>query len=226
VKKSINKYYKKYQTSFWVLLFLDLLIITLHLLFGRDNLFFSLDRERNLPATYQSLKLIVFGLFFLLNTNKKKVSQKAKSFLLPISLFFIALGFDELLEIHENIYQIFEFISWLRPEVIVDISLEVGYRSSLWIIYYLPIIFLYFFWSGYWFHYFQTKLQNVAWTIPVTSVLLVIVIITELLGSSGIYSEDIYFQLITIEEIAEMLFATILVGASLQLFCSKNNPSQ
>ena len=100
----------------------------------------------------------------------------------------------------------------------VDVSLELGYRSSLWIIYYLPIIFIYFFWSGYWFHYFQTKLKNGAWVIAVSSILLLIILSMELLGSSGVYSEDIYFKLITIEEIAELLFATLLIAATLKLF--------
>jgi hypothetical protein len=218
VNNIVSKFSKKHQRVFYLLLFIDLLIIALHLLFGREQFFFNLDHERNLPATYQSLKLIIFGLYFLFNINKANFSKKIKSFILPISLFFIALGFDELLEIHENIYRIFEFFGWLRPEVVVDISLEVGYRSSLWIIYYLPIVLLYFFWSGYWFQYFQTKFKKSAWTISVTSLLLLIIMITELLGSSGIYSEDIYFQLITIEEIAEILFATMLVGGTLQLF--------
>lgn len=220
MKKIFNKSYTKHQKIFYLLLLVDLLIITLHLLFGRQQSFFNLDHERNLPATYQSFKLIIFGLYFLLNSKRANFSKKIKSFVLPISVFFVALGFDELLEIHENIYRIFEFIPWLSPEVVVDVSLEVGYRSSLWIIYYLPIIFLYFFWSGYWFHYFQTKIKNNAWAIASSSLLLLIIMITELLGSSGIYSEDIYFQLITIEEIAEMLFATILIGSSLQLFSS------
>lgn len=220
MKKIFNKSYTKHQLVFYILLFLDLLIIALHLLFGKAQSFFNLDHERNLPAIYQSFKLIIFGLYFLLNSKKANFSKKIKGFVFPISLFFIALGFDELLEIHENVYRIFEFIPWLRSEIVVDVSLEVGYRSSLWIIYYLPIIFLYFFWSGYWFHYFQTKVKNNAWVIASTSLLLLIIMITELLGSSGIYSEHIYFQLITIEEIAEMLFATMLIGSTLQLFSS------
>lgn len=222
MKKYTINIIKKNKNVFLILLLSDLFIIGLHLLFGKNQTFFNLDHERNLPTAYQSAKLIFLAFYFLINIKEQKFPKKIIGFILPISIFFLVLGFDELLEIHENIYRIFEFLAFFRPETVVDASQKLGYHSSLWIIYYLPAILIYFFWSGYWFHYFQAKFKSVALIIAISSILLPIILITEILSSSGLYSSDLYFKLITIEEIAEILFATILIGGVLEILNSKN----
>lgn len=123
----------------------------------------------------------------------------------------IALGFDELFEIHENIYRIFDKIKWLQPSKIVDTSLKVGYRSSLWVLYYLPIIILVMLWGAYWFKRFKTTMKKNAKLIGASIVLLIGIIGAEVLGSSGLYSDQAYFWFASIEETSEMLFATVLI---------------
>lgn len=202
------------QKLFSILIASDLLMLLLHLLFAPHSNFFHLDHEQNLPTVYQSLKLIIFGSIFVFSALKRKSSVVGKFFLMPISLFLVALGFDELLQIHENIYRVFEFIPWLHPEKVVEASLDAGYRSSLWVIYYLPIIFVFVFWCGYWFRHFQNKLKNNAWIVGLAGGSLLTVLLIELVSSTGFFNDHIYFWMVTFEELAEMIFAStfILVG--------------
>lgn len=187
------------------------MVLFLHLTLGKNHSFFHLDFEQNLPTFYQSSKLIVFGLIFFSLGLNRKIKREVKSFVLPLSLFLTFLGLDELFQIHENIYRIFELFDWLHPSKIVDLSMKMGYRSSLWILYYLPMIVIFVFWSGYWLRYFQSKMKNNASILILSSSCLFIVLLTEILSSTGTYSENAYFWLVTLEEIAEMLLATALV---------------
>lgn len=198
---------------FTYLIAIDLVVVLLHLLFGRQNHFFHLDFEQNLPTLYQSAKLIIFGSTFLVFGLNNLSHKVAKGFLLPLSLFLIFLGLDELLQIHENIYQIFSVFEVLHPSKIVEASMKMGYRSSLWILYYLPFIFIFVFWSGYWLRYFQSKMKRNAWILIVSSLSLFTVVIAEILSSTGSYSEAAYFWLVTLEETAEMVAASTLILA-------------
>jgi len=115
------------------------------------------------------------------------------------------------MQIHENIYRIFELFDWIHPSKIVDASMKMGYRSSLWVLYYIPLILIFVFWSGYWLRYFQSKMKSNFWIIGLSSLCLFTVLMAEILSSTGSYSESVYFGLVTVEEVAEMLLATTLV---------------
>lgn len=199
------------KNIFYWLIGLDLFILLLHLLFGSHNHFFHLDFEQNLPTIYQSFKLIIFGIIFFVFGLKKSIKLDIKSFILPLSLVLFFLGLDELLQIHENIYRIFEFFDLLHPSKIVEASMKMGYKSSLWILYYLPFIFIFVFWSGYWLRYFQSKMKMNVWILIVSSLSLFCILLAEILSSTGSFTESTYFWLITIEETAEMLLASTLV---------------
>ncbi len=205
------KLFKNNETLFKTLIVLDFIILILHLLFGQQSQFFHLDFEQNLPTAYQSFKLIIFGILFLFLSLKSKLQRELKSFIIPLAIFIIALGFDELLQIHENIYRLFEIFDWLHPSRIVEASMNRGYRSSLWILYYMPIIVIFVFWSGYWLRYFQSKMKRNFWIIGLSSLCLFTVLITEILSSTGAYSDQTYFWLVTLEESAELIFATTLI---------------
>src|SRR5690606_13150427 len=111
----------------------------------------------------------------------------------------------------ENIYRIFELFDLFHPSKIVEASMKMGYRSSLWILYYLPFIVIFVFWSGYWLRYFQSKMRNNALILVMSSLCLFCVLLAEILSSSGSFAESTYFWLVTIEETAEMLLASTLV---------------
>jgi hypothetical protein len=207
----IGQIFKNYRPLFLTLIGLDLLAVLLHLIFSQQTTFFHLDYERNLPTLYQSGKLILFGLIFFSFGLRKKLSFELKTFVIPLSIFITFLGFDELLQIHENIYRIFELFDWFHPSRIVEASMRMGYRSSLWILYYLPGIFIFVFWSGYWLRYFQSRMKANFWIIAFSSLCFFTVLITEILSSTGSYSVSSYFWLVTLEETAEMFLATTLI---------------
>src|SRR5690606_23598230 len=98
-----------------------------------------------------------------------------------------------------------EVFDWFHPSKIVEASMKMGYRSSLWILYYLPLIVVFVFWSGYWLRYFQAKMKSNAWIIVLSTQCFFIVLLAEILSSTGTYSESGYFWLVTFEELAEML---------------------
>lgn len=211
MKNFLAKILNNSKQLFTGLLVLDLVMLLLHLAFGKQNHFFHLDFEQNLPTLYQSLKLILFGMLFFVAGLNKRVKWEIKGFVLPLAVFITFLGFDELLQIHENIYRIFELFDLFHPSKIVEASMKMGYRSSLWILYYLPFIVIFVFWSGYWLRYFQSQTKNNAWILIVSSFSLFTILLAEILSSTGSFSENTYFYLVTIEEAAEMLLASTLI---------------
>lgn len=208
------KFLQNYRSVFVSLIFFDVLILLLHVFLSAYHPLFHLDHERNLPTLYQSLKLILFGFFFFAVSFSHKLSKEFKGFMFPLAVSITLLGFDEMLQIHENIYRIFEFFDLFHPSKIVDASMKLGYRSSLWMLYYLPIFFIFIFWIGYWVRFFQSKLVSNFWVIIVSCVSLFSVLCMEILSSAGTFSDHTYFWMITLEEVGEMLFAStiILVG--------------
>lgn len=197
-------------------------MLLLHLLLSSQHVFFHLDFEQNLPTIYQSLKLICFGLVFLIFTFWYPVSARLKFFTIPLSLALAFLGFDELFQIHENIYKIFELIDWLHPSRIVTASMKMGYRSSLWILYYLPMILIFVFWCGYWLSYFQSKLRSNFTLMIISSLTLLTVLVAEVLSSTGQYTEYVYFWMVTVEEVSEMIFGSTLIVIGLKVFRHSN----
>ena len=196
---------------FILLVLFDMVLVLLHLMFGREFSTFNLDMEQNVPTLYQSGKLIIAGVILLLILFRRIGTVKLIWFKVPLSLLLIALGIDELMQIHENVYRLFEFSEWLHPSRVVDLSTRMGYRSSLWILYYLPVIVILVFWGGYWFRHFQTTFERNYKYLCVSGCLFLIILFAEILSTSGSYSQTMYFWLITIEETAEMLFASVLI---------------
>ncbi len=199
-------------------------MVLLHLLFGRQTPFFHLDLENNLPTFYQSGKLLLFGFFLFSLALTKKLSAEIKFFMIPLTLVITFLGLDELFQIHENIYRLFEFLPFLHPSKIVETSFKLGYRSSLWMLYYLPILLLFVFWGGYWLRYFQSRLKSNFWIILISLVSFFTVLLAEIIGTTGKHEENTYFWLVTIEEMAEMILASTLVFMGLKVFQAKKNP--
>ncbi len=202
---------------FVYLIAIDVLVVSLHLLFGRWWSFLHLDVEGNLPTVYQSFKLIGFGLVFLAVSLGRRLNFETKAFTIPLAVFLVALGLDELLQVHENIYRFFELFDWLSPSRVVPITLDLGYRSSLWVVYYLPVILLFVFWCGYFFRHFQSKFKNNLGVVGIIGLSLFVILATEILSSTGTHSERDYFWLITTEETAEMIFgsALVLIGSKM-----------
>lgn len=213
----VSKLLENYKLIFIGLLLADLLILFLHLLLSGTSTSFHLDFEGNVPTLYQSAKLIIFGSIFLLVSFLKKLPRQIKFFILPLAAVMLFIGLDELLEVHENSYRLFEGIAWLNPSELVETSAQLGYHSSLWLLYYLPIILLFVIWCSYWLKYFHTKHQNNFWIVLSSAVLLGVILVAEVISSTGDYTQHIYFWLVTIEETAEMFLATVLILGGLKV---------
>ncbi len=88
---------------FFFLLAIDSILLILHFVFGIGLSFdlFHLDRERNIPSYYSGLKLISIAALafciFLLSPRKERLLWSVFTFI------FIALSFDEISELHENV---------------------------------------------------------------------------------------------------------------------------
>lgn len=212
------KVLENYKLVFYLLLAVDVLILVLHLRFANSSVWFHLDYEYNLPTYYQSAKLILFGLFFLALNLVINIPQKMKYFVIPLGIVMIFLGFDELLQIHENSYRLFRQVPWLDPDQLIASSASLGYRSSLWLLYYIPLIGLFVAWCLYWMRYFKEKHRHHFWIVLAAAVLLGLILVAEVLGSTGDYTYQEYFWLVTIEETSEMLLATVLVLGGLKVY--------
>lgn len=202
---------------------LDFFVVLLHIVFGSKNTFFHLDFEHNFPTYYQSFRLIGFGSLFLVVAAFKKLKLHLKSFILPLSIFMIILGLDELFQIHENTYKLFNLFEALHPNKIVNLSFNLGYRSSLWILYYIPFIFLFFLWSMYWIRHFHSTFKRNRWVFFLSSCCVGIILLMEILSSSGNYNESTYYWLITLEETTEMVLASTLIFSAKTLLGSSTH---
>lgn len=196
---------------------MDALIVLLHLMFASSSVLFHVDFENNIPTIYQSLKLLFFGGLFLVLGWSKKLPKHIKFFIIPLGIVMLFLGLDELVQLHENSYRLFQHVIWLNPDDLVRTSAQYGYHSSLWLLYYLPIIALFLIWCGYWLRYFKSKHQDNFWIVLVSAILLGIIFVAEILGSTGDYSQTTYFWLVTIEEASEMMLASVLVFGGLKV---------
>jgi hypothetical protein len=216
MKSALKNLIKNHKKVILSLLIIDFFLLALHLLLGQQMEFFHLDFERNLPTAYQSLKLISFGGIFVYLGLKTKLVKEAKVFATLLGLAIVGLGLDEGLEIHENIWRVFEYIPFLRPDVVVPATLDAGFRSSIWLVYYTPIIGAFLIWCGYWLRYFHKEIKsNVGWLLASVACM-IIVIAMELLSSTGMYPDQTYLVMVTIEEVAEMLFATTIIMVGLK----------
>ena len=195
-----------------VLLFLDIVLILLHLLTGQSNWWFHLDYEWNLPTYYQSLKLFLVGgvaIFVLLTKITAESKSEAPALIFfPLALALIFLGIDEFLQFHEYI----ESHSWaIAPDLtqqLLSIMSAFGYRSSTWLIYYLPLLLAGFFYGWYLVRYFSHHLDLMK-LLLVGGLCFGLVLMCEYLSSRGLDSHTEYFVLVTIEEAAEMIGSTL-----------------
>jgi len=192
----------------WLLAF-DILLILIHLFLSWQYTFFHIDHEQNFPTYYQSFKLIIgalLGIYFY----KKSIKKIPKLLFLILIAISFWVGIDELLQIHENIYLIFEGHETLSAENVVNQSLTLGFDSSLWILYYAPFMIVVIGCLFFWIIKMDRQLKSVATALSVILILVVIVFATEILGSSGRFFNDYYQLLIVIEEGSELLAGSLL----------------
>jgi hypothetical protein len=191
----------------------DFLFLILHFLFGPGSDLFHLDREQNLPTYYQGVKLITFGIIGFGYLIRKKVQVKQlRYFLIALSAILVFIGIDEIFQLHENTWRLFAGTStFLDPANLAPFAFEaVGFQSSLWLVYYLPFFFIGLIWLVYWLLVFKRTYHTYFKYLITATVFGLMVVIFEVLSSTGWYPPHVYHILVGIEETSEKLAATVL----------------
>lgn len=210
------------KQTFLYLLFFDVVIVLLHLFLGNVSTFFHLDFEHNLPTVYQALKLLTAG--YLIGFGVLEVYEKftARQRLLvsPLAGLFIFLGIDELGLLHE---QLDHYIREVFPEF-ADFVLwqaqQVGYFSSTWMVYYLPLILVFAGYGLYLLWYlFQNKSRLILHLLVFASLLLM-TLCFEFIANQNQVSHDRYFLYSLMEETAELVGISVGLLFGLRLFRS------
>jgi len=137
-----------------MLISIDLLLVVLHIRFGQVNGFFNLDWERNLPALYQSFKLLLAGAVFIAHAvlvYAAHTREKRNTVMLfSLGALLLLLGLDEAAEIHESLPLYFGQLFPALQTTVAGWAQAAGYQSSIWIIYaiivgmiiFLPLLWL------------------------------------------------------------------------------------
>lgn len=212
MKGDVQLFSKLTQPSLRLFLSLDTVVLLLHLLLGSSYLFFHLDHEQNFPTYYQGLKLIFVGVYglLLLATRQGKGTQLPWPLLASIAAVLPLIGLDEMFQIHENIYRLFENTPWLHPSNVVSFSQSFGFRSSLWLLYYSPLLLAGMLWFGYWLRALQQLSYTSFRTLLTALFCFFIVILMEVLSSTGEFWGWQYQLLVFVEEASEILGGTYL----------------
>ncbi len=199
----------KFSSSLAIVFILDIVVIGLHLLFGKEAPLLNLDGENTLPAIYSSLKLALVGsvAFIIFFIGKKKfLYGMRESFLwVTFGLLFLYLSFDEFFSLHERT------IEYLKPSFL----LELGWFSNsvfYWVLLFSPLIAL----TLMMFYVFMKsffKEYNKLFLLGVISFSMVIVL--EFIG--GLLEGEIGYSVMTLEESFE-IFGTSFFLVSLLMY--------
>lgn len=200
--------------------FLDVFFIFLHFALGKDNSYFHLDVEQNFPTYFQGFKLLTISatsltLALLLRYIFLK-SKKVFVLLLTHFIFFAYLAIDELAQVHENIKNIFQSFN-LNAEGFVDQLNSIGYNSTEWLIFYIPLLGLGFLLMMV-FAYYLYKISRKNSYIYVLGILCFILVpFVEYFSIKLPRESTEYGLLIILEESLELFGASFILAALILL---------
>jgi hypothetical protein len=200
------------------LIFLDLLMVVLHVSIGRENYLFYLDAEQNIPTAYQAIKAIFMGTYFL--TVKL---QQMKQLFRFMGITLTGLGIDEWLFWHENVESLLEKVYLNETQQLVAALRDMGYHSSSWVILLTPVMLCWVAIFAYFFHRVSEYQRKV---LSIFLSFFLIALVLELLGTRGMLSDMTYFWVATFEELAELLGVSslsMLLGMNYPLLINKTS---
>jgi len=197
---------------------IDVVIVLLHILFGKVNDFYNLDKEYNLPSFYSAIKLISIGAisFVIFIFAKKKLVRKKWQEIyswIALGLLFIYLGFDEFFTIHEKT------IGYLNPALLV----KLGWFSNhvfYWVMLFLPFIILALVLFYYFIKTILTRFHLVRIFFIVGASFFALVIFSEFLG--GFMEGNVGYVIMTLEESFEIFGASSFLAGSFIYFKQDN----
>lgn len=203
----------KTQNIFYSIILIDLILIFLHLIWGRNVSFVNLDLEYNLPAFYSGFKLVIIGslalsTYFILTFSKQLISQAW--YWLVLGGMFIYLGVDEVLGLHERVAH------FLSTEFLSELGWydnEVFYWTAIFIpLIILAVVFLIYFYQKVLLVNSRSKKYFL-----IGLSLFALVIVLEVVG--GIFSDSsLGYHIMTIEETSEIIGTSFFLGAVLSYF--------
>ena len=145
-----EKLFNKTILTFFISLFLIETILIILGYFYRNNLFFNLSAEANLPTWFSSIQLFSIGiitvaLYFLetLLMKKKLINFKRSWLWLFVAFVFFYLSADETAQIHETLGELFQ------PYLTRIFGMGPWLLLYMPFIVFIPLLFLYFFLSRF-----------------------------------------------------------------------------
>ncbi|HEX9805096.1 MAG TPA: hypothetical protein VGA67_05430 [Candidatus Dojkabacteria bacterium] len=198
------------------LLVLDLLMVLLHIVFSENLDLFHLDREQNIPTIYQSTKLLLAAIILGIHMFVFKFGKVTKGLSLVfwgiLFLMIFSLGLDEVGQIHESIDHHLSQILPDQTEEYKEIYEDIGYKSAPWLLYYIPV---FLFAGGIFFYlireYLRTKNSTTLFIIIGLSFFLLVPLVEYINTNSSLTNPTSYENLIIVEELFEMVGASILL---------------
>lgn len=197
---------KKYKKIILAVLIIDILIIILHLIWGRQSVFFDLDSERNLPTVYSGLKLIAVGaLSFIVYFI---ISDKKSWLWYILGLMFVYAGLDEMLELHERA------ADYVAQQELINLG---WYDNQVfyWPLIFAPLIIGFLIFLVYFIKYFFPRAAVSRNLFIGGLVCFVAVIFFEVTGGFLTHLPDVYFAMITLEESFEFFAVTMFLSGIL-----------
>jgi hypothetical protein len=169
---------------------------------------FNIDTESNLPTLYQGFKIIsvallLFGYF----SFESQKDFKKSLFLIPLIFSFTFLAVDEIGQIHEQLpYMFLEFLGKNVDEVNMSI-LENGFQSwATWLIFYIPIFFMFYGYLFFLIKKFFNDWKSIIWLPVLGSLFFLVVLYIEYIGTNiEIFSDEKYKYFTHLEEGAEKI---------------------
>lgn len=202
----------------WGLFVLDIFVVLLYVTFPESQML-NLDLEYNLPTYYQSQKwflvaLLSFCYLILVFKFKYKVNKLIKAFWVILSIGALFISIDEILQVHEGVLiyatkligenSVSEFTNAIR---------SIGFQSSLWLIFYIPILTLGLIGLLIFFKSLIKQYQKELWFFISVFAMFVLVFLMEYLGTTDQiwYDPSKYNNYMIIEELLEMFASSLLL---------------
>ena len=201
-----------------LLIFVDLLMVVLHLLFG-DKTIFNLDMESNLPTIYQGSKSIftanvIFLILALIFLKKGNLKREWIWIFLGVGMFF--LGVDEIGQVHENISKYAKEIFGGGATEYEATVADLGYTSTNWLPYYILLFVPATVFIVMSLKKFYKENRRSVWFLIFGWLFFIGVLIVEFINTmSNIMFQDGYWTLMIFEESFEMIGASLLLTFAL-----------
>lgn len=190
---------KKIPPALFWLFVCDILFLLLHLLTQGQNPLFNLDYEYTFPAGYQALKLLIIGAGVVWRYKDSLIK------LLGVGIMYV--GLDEWMAIHENTETHLQVLAPGLTNDYLQFMYNLGYRSSTWVVLLAPLGFLLILYLRALIPKLTKKQLTV---VTQAGGLFFLALLLEIVGSRGTLSQDQYFWITTLEEMSEMLGASVL----------------